>query len=224
MKNTPRVRLSENTRMVPMTTRTPYHRALRWEPKDEDMRQQKPPLEIFLTQSAYVRMCAHAGSDLDNEVGGWMAGRNCVDAMSGIPFIVIDTILPAVYTEQGAAHLTFTGDTQVALHNHLEENFPEKVFLGWYHTHPRMGVFFSQWDAWLHQNFFPKQWQVALVIEPHQSIGGFFIRQDDGTLDQRQYYGFYELTNNRHRSVVFWRNLQPASEWINESEEEVTSI
>jgi proteasome lid subunit RPN8/RPN11 len=219
MNNTPRVKLSENSQIQPMDTRTPYHRALRWEPKDEELKQHQPPMGIFLTQSAYVRMCAHGGSDLDNEVGGWMAGKYCRDSLNGEIFIVIDTILPAVHTEQGAAHLTFTGDTQIALHNHLDEHFPDKVFLGWYHTHPRMGVFFSQWDAWLHQNFFPEQWQVALVIEPHQSIGGFFIRQPDGSLDQRQYYGFYELTNRRHRSVVFWRNMQPASEWIDEQEE-----
>jgi len=222
MNISPRVRLSKASQVQSMNTRIPYHRAVGWQPKDEEMNLQQPPLTIFITQTAYVRVCAHAGTDLDNEVGGWMAGKYCHDSQDGIPFIVIDTILPAVYTEQGAAHLTFTGDTQIALHNHLEEHYPEKVFLGWYHTHPRMGIFFSQWDTWLHQNFFPRQWQVALVIEPHQSIGGFFIRQSDGTLDQRQYYGFYELTNKRHRSVVFWRNLQPASEWIEESEEVIS--
>lgn len=220
MNNPPRVKLSDNNGLKPQRTRIPYHSAIRWEPKDEEMQQVRPPLDIFLTQNAFVRMCAHAGSDLDNEVGGWMAGKFCRDSLHGEPFIVVDTILPAVYTEQGAAHLTFTGDTQVALHNHLEEYYPRKVFLGWYHTHPRMGVFFSHWDAWLHQNFFPEKWQVALVIEPHQSIGGFFIRQPDGTLDQRNYFGFYELTNRNQRSVVFWKNLQPAQE-INEQTEEV---
>ncbi len=220
MNNSPRVKLSENTGIKPQRTRVPYHCAIRWEPKDEELQRSRPPLDVFLTQNAYVRICAHAGSDLDNEVGGWMAGKYCRDSLHGDPFIVIDTILPAVHTEQGAAHLTFTGDTQVALHNHLEEYYPHKVFLGWYHTHPRMGVFFSHWDAWLHQNFFPEKWQVALVIEPHQSIGGFFIRQADGTLDQRNYFGFYELTNRNQRSVVFWKNLQPAKE-INEQTEEV---
>jgi proteasome lid subunit RPN8/RPN11 len=220
LNNPPRVKLSDHTGLKPQRTRIPYHSAIRWEPKDEEMQRIPPPLEVFITQTAYVRMCAHAGSDLDNEVGGWMAGKYCRDSLHGEPFIVVDTILPAVHTEQGAAHLTFTGDTQVALHNHLEEYYPRKVFLGWYHTHPRMGVFFSHWDAWLHQNFFPEKWQVALVIEPHQSVGGLFIRQPDGTLDQRNYFGFYELTNRNQRSVVFWKNLQPAQE-IDEQTEEV---
>jgi len=215
----PRVKLANQIRYEPHRTREPFHRSVRWIPKDEELDGNNPPLDVFVTQNAYVRICAHAGSDLDNEVGGWMAGKFCRDSLHGRPFIVIDTILPAVYTEQGAAHLTFTGDTQVALHNHLEEHFPDKVFLGWYHTHPRMGVFFSHWDAWLHQNFFPEPWQVALVIEPHKSVGGFFIRQEDGSLDQRAYFGFYELTNRHKRSVVFWHNLQPAPETTDETEE-----
>ena len=219
MKSTPSVKIAKQIQFEPHRTREPFHCAVRWIPMESEMNESHMPVDVFVTQNAYVRMCAHAGSDLDNEVGGWMAGKYCRDSLHGNPFIIIDTVLPAVHTDQGAAHLTFTGDTQVALHNQLEEHFPDKVFLGWYHTHPRMGVFFSHWDAWLHQNFFPEPWQVALVIEPHRSIGGFFMRQEDGSLDQRAYFGFYELTNRSKRSVVFWRNLQPASETTEETEE-----
>ena len=45
------------------------------------------------------------------------------------------------------------------------------------------------------------------------------MRQEDGSLDQRAYFGFYELTNRNKRSVVFWRNLQPAPETTEETEE-----
>jgi len=218
-----RVRLADQANRQPQRTRMPLHRALRWEPLEAEPDSQHPPLFVFVTQNAFVRMCAHAGSDLENEVGGWMAGKYCRDSLHGTPFIVIDAVLPAVYTQQGAAHLTFTGDTQVALHNTLDAHFPDKVFLGWYHTHPRMGIFLSQWDAWLHQNFFPESWQVALVIEPHKSIGGFFIRQEDGSLDQQSYFGFYELTNRVQRSVVFWRNLRPVQNVSDPIEEVNTS-
>ena len=222
MENHSRVRLSGQSPIRPHRTRMPLHLALKWEPVNLDLKDRLEPLYVFVTQNAFVRMCAHAGSDLNNEVGGWMAGKYCRDSLHGTSFIVIDAILPAVYTQQGAAHLTFTGDTQIALHNHLDRHFPDKVFLGWYHTHPRMGIFLSQWDAWLHQNFFPELWQVALVIEPHSSVGGFFIRQEDGSLDQQAYFGFYELTNRNQRSVVFWRNLQPAP-YLSDSIEEVTA-
>jgi hypothetical protein len=52
MNITPRVRVSENNQVKSMNTRIPYHRAIRWQPKDEEMNQQQPPLAIFLTQTA----------------------------------------------------------------------------------------------------------------------------------------------------------------------------
>jgi proteasome lid subunit RPN8/RPN11 len=159
-----------------------------------------------MTQHAYIRTCAHAGTDLDNETGGWLAGKACQDELTGEYFIVIDTTIPALYTEKGAAHLTFTSESQVALHETLMLKHPEKTLLGWYHTHPHMGVFFSQWDAWIHRYFFPSLWQVALVIEPYNSMGGFFTHDANGNLVSNSYQGFYELTR-KDRSLVFWRNL-----------------
>ena len=221
MENESRVKLFPPTKNSPLQTRIPKYQSLKWVPKNNEGAEMQPQVEIFLTQNAYIRMCAHAGSDLLNEVGGWMAGKYCQDQISGDKFVVIDTVLPAPYTDRGSTHLTFTGDTQVALYGHLENYYPNKVLLGWYHTHPSMGVFFSHWDAWLHQNFFPHFWQVALVIEPHTSTGGFFIRQMNGNLDTRHYFGFYELTNRRHHSVVFWHNLQHMQDTDN-LEKEVT--
>jgi hypothetical protein len=70
-----------------------------------------------------------------------------------------------------------------------------------------MGIFLSHYDTWLHNNFFPEQWQVALVIEPHKKLGGFFIRQPNGGLDPARYFGFHELEGNPNWSIVHWNNL-----------------
>jgi proteasome lid subunit RPN8/RPN11 len=140
-------------------------------------------------------------------VGGWLIGKWRADRSSGAQFIVVEATLPAPYTRHGGAYLTFTQDTQVALHQMMEEKHPGKDLVGWYHTHPRMGVFLSEYDTWLHRHFFPEPYQVALVVEPYSSSGGFFIRQADGRLDARRYYGFFELYNRHKRSVVHWRNI-----------------
>jgi hypothetical protein len=71
-----------------------------------------------------------------------------------------------------------------------------------------MGIFLSHYDTWLHKNFFPEPWQVALVVEPHESLAGFFIRQPDGELDPTRYYGFYEVDGGSGYSIVRWNNLQ----------------
>jgi len=189
------------------SSQAPYKRGLKWQPIKTSITQNEPAVSIFVTQKAYVRFCAHSGTDLNNEVGGWLLGKYRVDRASGDQFIVVDTILPAQQIIHGNAFLTFTQDSQVTLLNYLYDHLSTKDVLGWFHTHPRMGVFLSEYDTWLHENFFPELWQVALVIEPFSSSGGFFIRQKDNLLDPRNYYGFYELTNGKDRSVVHWKNM-----------------
>jgi proteasome lid subunit RPN8/RPN11 len=167
----------------------------------------KPQVEVFLTQPVYSRICLHAGSDLNNEVGGVLTGRWCQDAITGVQFIVVDSALPARHTRQGSAFLTFTSDSLVTFQDEIELNHPGKQIVGWYHTHPGMGVFLSGYDTWLHEHFFPENYQAALVIEPRSAQAGFFIRQPDGFLDARRYYGFYELNGSNGASIIGWRNL-----------------
>ena len=81
------------------------------------------------------------------------------------------------YTRQGSVYLTFTQESLVDIHDQIDANYKGQKIVGWYHTHPNMGVFLSHYDTWLHNNFFPEPWQVALVVEPISAIGGFFIRQ-----------------------------------------------
>ena len=155
-----------------------------------------------------INVCAFAASDLSNEVGGWLIGKWREDRKIMRQFIVIENILPAKHTRQGSAFLTFTHDSQVTLLNNLDSYFPGKVLVGWFHTHPHMGIFFSNMDAWLHENFFRDYWQVALVVEPVSSKGGFFVQGMDGKLDRNHYYGFYELLNRRKKSYMKWNNFQ----------------
>jgi proteasome lid subunit RPN8/RPN11 len=169
-------------------------------------------VSIFVTQSAYTRAVNHAASELDNEVGGVLVGKWCVDAETCQQFIVVIAALPALFTQQGSVFLTFTQDSLVDIHAKIDLLYPGEEIVGWYHTHPRMGVFLSHYDTWLHEHFFPEPWQVALVIEPHTGIGGFFIRQVNGELDPSRYFGFYELDGNSGQSVVGWKNLQEGLE------------
>ena len=204
----PSIRLMPSDPLRPRRAHIPCQRAWRWRSMVEDDLL-IPGLTVFVTQRAFVRICAHAGSDLQNEVGGWLVGKWRADRQSGVPFIVVEAILPAPHTRHGSAFLTFTQDTQVALYEELRERYPGKELVGWYHTHPRMGIFLSEYDTFLHRNFFPEQHHVALVVEPYSATGGFFIRQLDGSLDPRHYFGFYELYQRNRRSVVHWRNMFP---------------
>lgn len=200
------IRLAPAEVPTPRYGHVPYQRARCWR-SPHDGHLSGSELAVFVTQGVYVNVCAHAASDLDHEVGGWLIGKQRFDPEFKQEFIVVEKIIPAPFTRHGSVFLTFTQDSQVSMHAFLEENYPGKDVVGWYHTHPRMGIFLSEYDTWLHRNFFPYSWQVAMVIEPHRSIGGFFIPGPDGALDPRRYHGFYELTNDSGLSVVAWQNM-----------------
>jgi proteasome lid subunit RPN8/RPN11 len=201
------IRLMPREESAEHTSRMPLHHAVHWRPRSALRPASEAAVSVFVTPKAYMRACAHAHSDLENEVGGWLLGRYRLDSERGERFVVVDTILPARNTRQGSAFLTFTPESQLELHRAIEEEYPGKALVGWFHTHPRMGIFLSAYDTFLHNHFFPELWQVALVIEPFSRSAGFFVRQPGGLLDPRRYYGFYELTTDRSRSVVHWQNL-----------------
>lgn len=195
---------------MPFRSKIPKKRLLRWFPPFED--EAEPLVSVFVTSAAFQQLAEHSRTDLENEVGGGLVGSRHVDARSEEQFVLIEGVIPARFTRQGNTFLTFTQDTLVAMNDELEERFPERRLVGWYHTHPRMGVFLSHYDLWLHDHFFPEPWQVALVIEPHSATGGFFIRQIEGNLDAQRYFGFHEILAKHGASVVDWRNMHRAGE------------
>jgi proteasome lid subunit RPN8/RPN11 len=200
-----RVRLLVSDGLAARPSRLPLAWARRWRSATEA--DACPAVNVFVNRRALVRVGAHAGSDLEQEVGGALVGTWRRERGTGREFVMVDSALRARHTRQGNSHVTFTQDTLVSLHEELEERYPGKLFVGWYHTHPKFGVFLSGYDAWLHEHFFPEPWQVALVVDPQAQEGGFFVWGQDGHLDPRGYVGFYELLPHRRDSVVVWRNL-----------------
>jgi proteasome lid subunit RPN8/RPN11 len=163
---------------------------------------------IFVVREAARRLCEHAESDLEREVGGGLAGRVGLDEGTGRPFVVVEAAIPGRHTRQGNAFITFTQETLVALHEDIEGLGPETRLVGWYHTHPRMGIFLSGYDRWLHHHFFPEIWQVALVMEPHGHMAGFFLRDASGEMPSREYVGCFEIAGAGSPGSVEWSNLE----------------
>ena len=201
-----RIHVSPPNMNQPISTPYPVDTSYRWNSQYDDTGLE-PLVQVFMTQPAYSRICVHSASDMQNEVGGFLVGEWCVNAKQGEQFIIVEHALPARYTKQGSIYLTFTQRSVVDIHDQIDTHHQGKKIVGWYHTHPRMGIFLSHYDTWLHKNFFPEPWQVALVVEPHTSLGGFFVRQKAGFLDPSRYFGFYEVDGSFGRSMVAWKNL-----------------
>ena len=200
------IRIAPPDELQPKVITKPLDNAQLWE-SPHDGNGLQTTVSVFLDRAAYIRVSVHSCSSDTVEVGGVLVGDWCIDEETGEQFVIVKHALAARHTLQGNVYLTFTQDSLVDLHDQIEKRFEGERIVGWYHTHPRMGIFLSHYDTWLHKNFFPEPWQVALVVEPYSSLGGFFIRQPDGELDPNHYFGFYELGGDSGDSVVHWQNL-----------------
>jgi len=188
----------------------PYGQARRWRSQYEAGQTRHWP-SIFMTQDAYREVNGFATSTLDREVGGMLIGQVCLTP-EGERYVIVEGQLEARHASNGATHMTFTSNTLTDALTRLEEEFPDKQIVGWYHTHPGLSVFLSSMDVWLHSHFFPQPWHIALVIDPLVNHGGFFWYTSDtpGRLHPQHYVGFYELVPPNTPSVVTWHNMEPA--------------
>lgn len=161
-------------------------------------------VQVLLTQNAYKQINEHATSDLNTEVGGVLLGKATL--FEGTYYVLVETVMPASLTQAGAAHLTFTADSWSAILNEKDRNpdLAPLMVVGWYHTHPRMSIFLSGDDQFVHKNFFPERWHIALVLEPTKHHGGFFVRRD-GEIESA--HGFYEIFDKEKKSIINWKNL-----------------
>jgi proteasome lid subunit RPN8/RPN11 len=136
------------------------------------------PFPIFMHQRVNVSITQHARQNLEREVGGVLLGDVRADE-HGQMYVVVTNTLKAEFANEARGHLTFTHNTWLQIHAAHDALFPNKTIVGWYHTHPGWTIFLSQWDLFIHQNFFKQPWQIALVIDPSVDRAGFFVWKDN---------------------------------------------
>ena len=196
----------------------PLHDSLKWASRYED--QVGAHVQIFFIQSAHQKCVDHVNSSMEREVGGVLVGNVQFDPDALQTYVTIDDVIPALHTSSGETHVTFTQNTLLDLNNQMDEAYPGKSIVGWYHTHPRLGVFLSNHDTFLHRHFFPDPTHVALVVDPYYKRAGFFCWQNGKILDPAKYVGFYEMSDLDDHSIVEWENLEPVVPAVEEQQQE----
>lgn len=132
---------------------------------------------IRVAASVLTEIDAHVGSDTTVEQGGVLVGD--VEAVTGTT--VITARIPAVGAISEIASLRFTHETWDHINSVMERDHAGARMVGWYHSHPHFGIFLSEYDQFIHNNFFSQPWQVAYVVDPLLRQRGFFAWVD-GTL------------------------------------------
>ena len=145
-------------------------------------------VKVYIKQDVYKALEKLAVSDTSKELGSIIIGDYCQEL--GKTNVIISQYVEAKYTDASASTLTFTHETWDYIHKEHERLYPDKKIIGWQHTHPNYGIFLSNYDLFIQENFFNLPFQVAYVIDPIQNIRGFF-QWKNGKIEKLKGYYIY---------------------------------
>lgn len=148
-------------------------------------------VKVYIKQDVYKALEKYALSDTLKELGTILIGDYCEQL--GKTHVVISDYIEAKYTDASASTLTFTHETWDYVHKQHDLLYPNKKIIGWQHTHPNYGIFLSNYDLFIQDNFFNMPFQVAYVIDPIQNIRGFFQWKNGKTEKLKGYYVYDEV-------------------------------
>lgn len=135
---------------------------------------------IFIHDRALDDILDYSHQDLRCEIGGFLVGGFYQERQ---PYIEIQHYLPALDARSKAASLTFTHETWAQVNRDIHTKYPDQRILGWHHTHPGFGLFLSEYDQFIHRNFFAEPWQVAMVVDPRQREFVFYQWRNERLVD-----------------------------------------
>lgn len=173
---------------------------------------------IYVSQKAYKEIHKFTQDKTTNESGGMLIGM--VIEEFGKQNIIINGFIEAKYSEGTPTTLKFTHETWEYVHKEINKNYPNQKIVGWIHTHPDFGIFLSEYDKFIQENFFKDENQIAYVVDPIQNIEGFYF-WINGKIERCK--GFYvfdktgakitvttesdDVNNNEFESKTIYRNV-----------------
>jgi LysM repeat protein/proteasome lid subunit RPN8/RPN11 len=146
-------------------------------------------VKVYIKQDVYKALEKYALADTEHERGTIILGDYHEEL--GKMHVIISNYIEARYTDASASTLTFTHETWDYVYKEQNEKYPDKKIVGWQHTHPSYGIFLSNYDLFIQENFFNLPFQVAYVIDPIQDIRGFF-QWKNGKIEKLKGYYIYD--------------------------------
>ncbi len=197
----------------------PVARAVHWtplnlsrSPKDGAAGDDGSAYDIFVSQAALREIQQHVWDTDSKAHWGFLLGVLFECPKTRRNYAVIESVLrgSGFFEEgnQGAILATAWAAMEKERHRVGAE------LLGWYHSHPHLGVVVSEADAQSHLTRFGDPWHCLLVMTPAGSdpAAGFFRSTGRGGLSRRHPVPFYELLEpesllpSTKRTYLVWNN------------------
>jgi len=167
---------------------------------------------IVFPQQVQQKITSHLSADTTREYGGLLLGREFEAPTFESPLLLIEDALPALHTKAQMTYVGFTPETFFDWEigqGLVNKNGGQLTRVGWYHSHPRFGVFLSAADIHMSTTFqFRVTTPVALVIDPVNKEGAFFfIGEEPATSSQAGPKGFWQLRGPETPETASWSNM-----------------
>lgn len=122
--------------------------------------------EIVCSDEMMKKLEAHCFSETKVEVGGFILGH--IEGEKA----TVTAVLPAKQAVGQSTQLTFTHESWNVFHE--ESKGLDGTLIGWFHSHPNFGVFLSDHDKFIQENFFKQDGNITIVIDPIRGRRGWF--------------------------------------------------
>ena len=160
---------------------------------------------IYISQSVYKKIHSFTKDKTTNESGGVLVG-NVVEEFGKV-HIIIRGFIEAKYCEGTPTTLKFTHESWEYIHRNIDEKYPKYKIVGWIHTHPNFGIFLSEYDKFIQNNYFNEENQIAYVIDPIQNIEGFYFWINGNIEKCKGFYVFDKVEKKICSSLTFRKSV-----------------
>jgi|GEM_PF-1236063 len=130
---------------------------------------------VYITEDAFYKLTNHLESNISVEQGGILFGNAYREPLYGRIYVEITAAVAATATISTGYHLEFTSDSWLGIMQQAKAEHPQENIVGWYHSHPNLGVFMSGTDMRTQRAFFHHPWSLSIVCDPVREEIGFFL-------------------------------------------------
>ena len=130
------------------------------------------PFQVFIFQAALDEMWKHVRSNSPLECAGGLFGHPFIkpEALEPrgiqITFVIVAVAVPYQTTENSRGHVRVTAEALAQADAYVAREHAGLRPVGWYHSHPGLGVFLSGHDSVITRSIFNAPWHLAIVLDP----------------------------------------------------------
>ena len=135
-------------------------------------------IHIYSLNSCLKEVLSHVSSN-KKEIGGLLMGRVFSGNISGHAHLntltVITHILPSNEYKNSSVSLKMDSEIWSRTNKYFKDGY---IVVGWYHSHPNLGAYFSATDRSTQRAFFNHYYSVGWVIDPFRNEQKVFLGEN----------------------------------------------